>query len=116
MATKTMEHERIIMNFSVAPSAEDIEVMALNAIESLPEQLMELCEGLAVKVEDFPDDATGSKDSLQAMVERYAALATSTRAAIDSTASLGDIDTSDLFTAVSRDIDKSLWFLEAHLQ
>jgi len=58
MAVKTMERERIIMNFSVAPSAEDIEVMALGALESLPEQLMELCEGLAVKVEDFPDDAT----------------------------------------------------------
>lgn len=58
MAMKTMERERIIMNFSVAPSAEDIEVMALNALESLPEQLMELCEGLAVKVEDFPDDVT----------------------------------------------------------
>ena len=51
MAVKTMERERIIMNFSVAPSAEDIEVMALSALESLPEQLMELCEGLAVKVE-----------------------------------------------------------------
>lgn len=58
MAAKTMERERIIMNFSVAPSAEDIEVMALNALESLPEQLMELSEKLAVKVEDFPDEVT----------------------------------------------------------
>ncbi len=56
MATKTMERERIIMNFSVAPSAEDIEVMAMGALESLPEQLTELCDGLAVKVEDFPDE------------------------------------------------------------
>ena len=68
------------------------------------------------RLPDYPDDATSSKESLQAMVERYAALAASTRAAIDSTASLGDIDTSDLFTEVSRDIDKSLWFLEAHRQ
>jgi starvation-inducible DNA-binding protein len=68
------------------------------------------------RLPDYPDDATGSKDSLQAMVERYAALAATTRAAIDATDNLGDIDTSDLFTAVSRDIDKSLWFLEAHLQ
>ena len=27
-----------------------------------------------------------------------------------------DTDTSDLFTEVSRDLDKDLWFLEAHLQ
>ncbi|MEK7830817.1 MAG: DNA starvation/stationary phase protection protein Dps, partial [Acidobacteriota bacterium] len=27
-----------------------------------------------------------------------------------------DADTSDLFTGVSRALDKSLWFLEAHLQ
>ena len=29
---------------------------------------------------------------------------------------LADKDTADLFTGVSRDLDKSLWFLEAHLQ
>jgi len=29
---------------------------------------------------------------------------------------LGDADTADLFTGISRDLDKYLWFLEAHLQ
>lgn len=29
---------------------------------------------------------------------------------------LGDADTADLFTGVSRDADKYLWLLEAHLQ
>ena len=38
------------------------------------------------------------------------------RAAIDETAKLGDADTADLFTGISRDLDKYLWFLEAHLQ
>ena len=68
------------------------------------------------RLPDYPDNATGSQESLQALVERYAAIAATTRAAIDATDNLGDVDTSDLFTAVSRDIDKSLWFLEAHLQ
>ncbi|MHC5826448.1 MAG: DNA starvation/stationary phase protection protein Dps, partial [Nostoc sp.] len=29
---------------------------------------------------------------------------------------LDDLDTADLYTEISRTIDKRLWFLEAHLQ
>ena len=36
--------------------------------------------------------------------------------AIDETDELGDADSADLFTQISREIDKYLWFLEAHLQ
>ncbi|MCY7347492.1 MAG: DNA starvation/stationary phase protection protein Dps [Pyrinomonadaceae bacterium] len=35
---------------------------------------------------------------------------------ISDTDELGDKDTADLFTEVSREIDKLLWFVEAHLQ
>jgi len=56
------------------------------------------------------------EDVVKALVERYAALAKSTRAAIDTADKAGDADTADLFTGVSRDLDKHLWFLEAHLQ
>jgi starvation-inducible DNA-binding protein len=38
------------------------------------------------------------------------------RAAIDQATELGDMDTADLFTDLSRDLDQQLWFLEAHLQ
>lgn len=55
-------------------------------------------------------------EALKALVERYALLAASTRKAIDAAGGLGDADTSDLFTGISRGLDKSLWFLEAHLQ
>jgi starvation-inducible DNA-binding protein len=65
---------------------------------------------------EYPDAAVAGPDSLKALVERYAALAATTRAAIDSSATLGDLDTADIFTEVSRDLDKALWFLEAHLQ
>ena len=44
-----------------------------------------------------------------------AVLAASTRTAIDTAGDAGDADTSDLFTGISRGLDKSLWFLEAHL-
>jgi starvation-inducible DNA-binding protein len=35
---------------------------------------------------------------------------------IDQANELGDLDTADLFTDISRGIDKWLWFVEAHLQ
>lgn len=35
---------------------------------------------------------------------------------IDGAARLGEADTADLFTGVSRGIDKMLWKAEAHLQ
>ena len=38
------------------------------------------------------------------------------RADIDTADELGDADTADLLTGVSRSIDKLLWFVEAHLQ
>ena len=48
--------------------------------------------------------------------EAYASLAGTTREAIEMAERPGDADTADLFTEVSRGLDKSLWFLEAHLQ
>ena len=70
----------------------------------------------ASRLAEFSGEAIGSQESVQALVERYAALAESTRKAIDAAEQAGDMDTADLFTEISRDLDKSLWFLEAHLQ
>jgi starvation-inducible DNA-binding protein len=61
-------------------------------------------------------EVTDSLPTVEALAERYATLAGSTRAAIESAEEQGDADTADLFTEVSRGLDKSLWFLEAHLQ
>ncbi len=70
----------------------------------------------STRLAEYPADVVGSRESLQVLTEHYAALASSTRAAIESATRLDDADTADLFTEVSRDLDKSLWFLEAHLQ
>lgn len=70
----------------------------------------------ASRLPEYPANAFGGQESVTALVERYAALAASTRAAIDTSGNLGDADTADLFTGISRGLDKSLWFLEAHLQ
>jgi len=68
------------------------------------------------RLDEFSADAIGSQESVSALVERYADLAETTRKAIDTADNAGDADTADLFTEVSRGLDKSLWFLEAHLQ
>jgi predicted Zn-dependent protease with MMP-like domain len=42
----------------LSPSIEDIERLAAQAYERLPERFRRLCTGLVVKVTDFPDDET----------------------------------------------------------
>ena len=53
---------------------------------------------------------------VDALSAALAAFGKSARKAIDESNELGDLDTADLFTEVSRGIDKWLWFVEAHLQ
>lgn len=65
---------------------------------------------------EYPLDILAGEDHLNALAERYAIYAASLRENIDKTDDLGDADTADLYTEISRSIDKRLWFLEAHLQ
>jgi starvation-inducible DNA-binding protein len=69
----------------------------------------------ASRLPEYPSNVVGSLPTIKAMAVRYAAVAATTRAAIDSAEDEGDIGTTDLFTEVSRGLDKALWFLEAHL-
>lgn len=50
-----------------------------------------------------------------AVASALAAFGQSTREAIGLATNFGDVDTADLFTEVSRGIDKHLWFVESHL-
>ena len=51
-----------------------------------------------------------------ALARQVAKLCGSIRGAIQQSAELKDPTTSDLFTEISRSMDKDLWFLEAHIQ
>ncbi|MBI2808838.1 MAG: DNA starvation/stationary phase protection protein Dps [Planctomycetes bacterium] len=68
------------------------------------------------RLPEYPADAVVGHEHVTALAERYAAVAQSTRAAIDACMDVGDAGTADLFTEIVRGLDKSLWFLEAHLQ
>ena len=62
----------------------------------------------------YPTDISAQKDHLAALIDHYAAVANSVRAGIDATAEAGDADSADILTGFSRELDKALWFLEAH--
>lgn len=67
----------------------------------------------ASRLPEWPSTADSEDAVLAALTERFALAANAIRQAIDTSAGLGDADTADLFTGISRDLDKSLWFLEA---
>lgn len=58
-------------------------------------------------------DGTAHVDALSTAMSDFGK---KVRKGIDETDDLGDKDTADLFTEVSREIDKLLWFVEAHIQ
>ena len=70
----------------------------------------------ASQLDEYPTSVIKDIDHVAALAERYAALGKLVREAIDLSAEAGDLDTADLFTGLSRDLDKWLWFLEAHGQ
>lgn len=69
----------------------------------------------ASRLPEYPTDLSDGLQVVAALAERYAGYAATTRAAVDLAAEAGDAGTADLFTELSRGIDKHLWFLEAHL-
>jgi len=65
---------------------------------------------------ELPADVVQDGELLAIVADRVAAYGKSTRAAIDTADEAKDQGTADLFTEVSRGVDKHLYFLEAHLQ
>lgn len=74
-------------------------VQEIASTTSLPEWRLQTMKDLSV---------------VETLAERWAIVANSAREAIVTSAA-EDPDTSDLFTEVSRQLDKDLWFLEAHM-
>ncbi len=63
----------------------------------------------------YPTDIPDGIGHVEALSGVMADFGKKVRTAIEDTAKLGDAGTSDLFTGISRETDKNLWFLEAHL-
>lgn len=64
----------------------------------------------------YPLGIADGSAHVKALADALAVVARATRKAIEDSDEAGDKDTSDLFTEISRALDKHLWFVEAHGQ
>ncbi len=100
---------------------EDVE----NYVDDIAERAVQLggvAEGTARMVAkrsslaEYPAKAVDGHSHVEALSSALASFGKAARKAIDDANDFGDLDTADLFTEISRGIDKWLWFVEAHLQ
>ena len=68
------------------------------------------------RLSEYPLDIDSGREHIAALSRVIATFGKSARAGIDAANALGDADTADLFTEVSRGVDKLLWKVEAHAQ
>jgi starvation-inducible DNA-binding protein len=94
-------------------------------VDLLAERVVQLggvAEGTARMVaersglDEYPLNAVSGRDHVEALSSALAAFGREARAAIDAMDDIGDADTMDLFTEISRGTDQWLWFVEAHQQ
>lgn len=60
-----MNRQQLIMNFSVPPSHDDLQVIVQDALDTLPEELVEFCEDMTVVIEEFADEAVQDELDLE---------------------------------------------------
>jgi starvation-inducible DNA-binding protein len=65
---------------------------------------------------EYPHEISDGTAHVDALSSALSDFGKKVRSDIDKTDELGDKDTADLFTGVSREVDKLLWFVEAHNQ
>lgn len=66
---------------------------------------------------DYPNTESMTEEAhLIAVADRLAAYGKHVREGIAKTSDLNDQDSNDLYIEISREVDKKLWFVEAHLQ
>jgi starvation-inducible DNA-binding protein len=64
----------------------------------------------------YPENIVDGLQHVDALAATLAQFGKKIRKGIDEAGKQGDADTADLYTGISREADKNLWFLEAHLQ
>ena len=65
---------------------------------------------------EYPHEISDGTAHVDALSTALSDFGSKVRKNIDTTDELGDKDTADLYTNISRNVDKLLWFVEAHNQ
>ena len=68
------------------------------------------------RLPDYPIKISAGHDHVNALAHTLASYGENVRNAIAQTDEIKDQDTADIFTQISREVDKYLWFVEAHVQ
>jgi starvation-inducible DNA-binding protein len=68
------------------------------------------------KLPDYPLGISAGHEHVNALAYTLASYGENVRSVIGQADELRDPDTADIFTQISREVDKYLWFVEAHLQ
>ena len=68
------------------------------------------------RLEEYPPDIADGHAHVEAVSKALSTFGREARITIDQADDLDDADTADMFTEISRGIDKWLWFVEAHSQ
>jgi starvation-inducible DNA-binding protein len=104
---------------------DDVDEAVEEYVDLIAERIVQLggiAEGTArvaasrSRLDEYPLTISTGIAHVEALSRALSEFGHEARLAIDETSGLGDADTADIFTEVSRGIDKWLWFVEAHLQ
>jgi len=68
------------------------------------------------RLDEYPLDIAEGSAHIEAVARALSTFGREARNTIDEADDLDDADTADMFTEISRGIDKWLWFVEAHTQ
>jgi starvation-inducible DNA-binding protein len=94
-------------------------------VDLIAERIMQLggtAEGTAraavkrSQLPEYPLTIAAGKEHVEALSRSLAYFGETIRRGIDQAGEIGDQDTADIFTEISRSVDKDLWFVEAHAQ
>ena len=63
----------------------------------------------------YPEDTVDVLDHVKELSDRFSHVGGVVRKGIETCSEAGDADSEDLLTEVSRQLDKDMWFIEAHI-
>ncbi|MFN0244713.1 MAG: DNA starvation/stationary phase protection protein Dps [Planctomycetota bacterium] len=104
---------------------DQVAAIVLTAVDDIAERAVQLggtahgtiqSAAKQTNLKAYPTGIVDGRDHVEALSSTLAAFGAQARAAIAQATDIGDANTADLFTEVSRNVDKQLWFVEAHAQ